>query len=450
MEAVRVMPDDVSVSTSLLAFIRKSPTAFHAVRTMRDLLEGAGFRYLPEGSAWRIARGGSYYTTRNGSSIVAFRIGERVGDARFRIVATHDDSPTFKLKSKAELEGPEGYVRLNVEAYGGTIDRTWLDRPLSLAGRVMVSEKGSIAHRLVNLDEDLLLIPSVPIHMDRKVNENGAINRNVDLYPLLSAGALGKDALGRIVAQELGVAPEQIVSWDLFLVNRQPGVVWGAEREFVSSARIDNLQCTFAGLQAILDAQNDHTICVFACFDSEEVGSHTMQGALSTLLSKTLERICVGLDMPADEARASLARSILVSCDNAHALHPNHPELFDTGNRAFLNHGVVVKESASQRYATDAISRALFLEVCRRNNVPTQGFANRSDLPGGSTLGNLAIRQAGMHVVDIGLPQLAMHSAYETAGTADTAHLVRALNGIYAEDFELTAEGDIRFTEHLV
>ncbi|MDO4798228.1 MAG: M18 family aminopeptidase [Coriobacteriales bacterium] len=445
MGTTHVSSNDVSISTSLLSFIQECPTAFHVVRAMRDRLDRAGFCYLPESAVWHVRRGGSYYTIRNGSSIVAFRVGAQLEEARFRIVAAHGDSPSFKLKNKVELAGPGDYLRLNTEAYGGTIDRTWLDRPLSVAGRVMVSENGSVMHRLLHMDTDLLIIPSVAIHMDRKVNENGAIRRNADLYPLLSAGALGKDAFVRLVASELGVSPGQILSWDLFLANRQPGIVWGAEREFVSSPRIDNLQCAFAGMHAILDAHNDHAISIFACFDSEEVGSQTMQGALSTLLPKTLERLCSSLGMGAGEAHASMARSILISCDNAHAVHPNHPELFDEGNQAFLNRGVVIKEAASQRYATDAISRALFMEICRRNNVPTQGFANRSDLPGGSTLGNLAIRQAGMHVVDIGLPQLAMHSAYETAGTADTACLIRALNGLYATDFRLTAEGHILF-----
>lgn len=466
--------DHIKISEELLEFAGKSPSAFHAVANIAGYLEARGFRYLPETAKWDVAKGGSYYTTRNESSIIAFRIGQDVsscsdgGDAAgsgsgFRICASHSDSPTYKIKNVPELEGPGEYLRLNVEAYGGMIDSTWLDRPLSVAGRVLVREKsgsavtdggggqcgcGSVAgsvirSRLLDIDRDILLIPNVAIHMNREINSGYKFNRRVDLCPLFSAGALKKGAFDRMIADELGVEPEDILGKDLFLVNRQKPVLWGVENEFISAPGLDDLQCAFASLKAFAGSSCDGAVNVYCCFDNEEVGSNTKQGAMSTFLHDTLQRINSGLGGSEDDYRMAVARSFMVSCDNAHAVHPNHPEKTDAENRVFLNKGVVIKESANQKYTTDAFSRAVFGEICREAGVPVQHFANRSDSTGGSTLGNLSNIQVSMHAVDIGLPQLAMHSSYETAGSMDTKYAVDALMRFYSTDIEITDGGAV-------
>ncbi len=464
--------DHIKISEELMAFAGKCPSAFHAVANIAGYLEERGFRYLPETEKWDAAKGGSYYTTRNGSSIIAFRIGQDVsicsdvgdGDGSgggFRICASHSDSPTYKIKNVPELEGPGEYLRLNVEAYGGMIDSTWLDRPLSVAGRVLVREKADgterrdnsaatggtagsvIRSRLLDIDRDILLIPNVAVHMNRDINSGYKFNRQVDLCPLFSAGALKKGAFDRMIADELGVDPDDILGKDLFLVNRQKPVLWGIEKEFVSAPGLDDLQCAFASLKAFAGSSCERSVNVYCCFDNEEVGSNTKQGAMSTFLYDTLHRINSGLGRSEEDYRMAVARSFMVSCDNAHAVHPNHPEKTDAENRIFLNKGVVIKESANQKYTTDAFSRAVFGEICREAGVPVQHFANRSDSAGGSTLGNLSNIQVSMHAVDIGLPQLAMHSSYETAGSMDTKYAVDALMRFYSTDIKITDGGAV-------
>lgn len=438
---------DATASRKLLDFINASPSMFHAVRTMGERLEAAGFQRLREQDTWRIERGGRYLVTRNNSSVIAFQVGaELPADGyQFRMTAAHSDSPTFKIKALPELEGPGEYLRLNVESYGGGIDNTWLDRPLSVAGRVFVRDADGVRCKLLSLDKDVLLIPNVAIHMNRKANEGSPLNRQVDLCPLFSAGELKKGDFLRMIAQELDMEPDQILSHDLFLVNRQEGRVWGWAEEFISAPKLDDLQCTFAALEAFLGAHNERTVSVFACFDNEEVGSGTKQGALSTFLADALMRVNSGLGMTNEDYLRALAQSFLVSCDNAHAVHPNHPELTDACNCVHLNKGVVIKESANQRYTTDAFSRALFASVCEQVGVPTQAFANRSDMMGGSTLGNLSNMQVSVHAVDIGLPQLAMHSSYETAGVKDTSYAIKGLAAFYNADFQINGADGVAF-----
>lgn len=445
MDDASVAGEDVLYGQELAGFIRRSPSPFHVVQQIGERLERAGFTILPEHHDWSVKPGGRYYTTRNGSSIIAFSVGEEIERLRFQIAASHSDSPALKLKARAELDGPGPYGRANVEVYGGAIDRSWLDRPLSLAGRVMVSEGDRIVPRLLDLDRDVLLVPSLAIHLDRNVNANGAIDRAKDIYPLYTSGAQGVGSIDDLVAESVGVTREQVLSRDLYVVNRQRPSIWGAGSEFISAPRLDDLQCAYSSLVAFLDAHNKRSVSVYACFDNEEVGSGTMQGACSTFLRDVLVRLtsCLGYDQEA--YRTAVAGSMLISCDNAQAVHPNHPELYDEGNRAWLNRGVVIKETASQRYVTEAFSRAFFVEICKRAEVPTQSFANRSDMPGGSTLGNLLTRSVSIHGVDVGLPQLAMHSAYETAGICDTAHLARALRAFYDADYEIGDDESILF-----
>lgn len=436
--------NNIQISQELLTFIDSSKSMFHSVDTMKKYFDKAGYTFLPESTKWEIKKGGNYYTTRNNSSILAFQVGELLDDYHFQITASHSDSPTYKVKAVPELEGPFEFLRLNVEGYGGMIDSSWFDRPLSIAGRVLIRENGKIVNKLFNIDKDILMIPNVAIHLNREVNNGYAYNKQVDLLPLFSAGELKKGDFDKMVADELGVKVEDVISKDLFLVNRQRQCIWGYKDEFVSTPKLDDLQCAFTSMKAFLDSKNEHSINVCVVFDNEEVGSNTKQGAMSTFMKDALMRVNSSLGFGVDEYHQAVAKSFLVSCDNAHALHPNHPELYDQTNRTYLNKGIVIKEAANQKYTTDAFSRAIFLEICKRVDVPVQFFANRSDKVGGSTLGNLSNIQVSLHALDIGIAQLAMHSSYETCGIKDTAYMIEALKEFYSTNIKIDcADGAI-------
>lgn len=432
------------INKELLSFINSSPSMFHSIDTISKYLDEAGFTFLPEGSKWDVKKGGKYYSTRNNSSIIAFNIGETLDDYHFQMTAAHSDSPTFKVKSVPELEKPGEHLVLNVESYGGMIDSTWFDKPLSVAGRIFVNEGNKVVSKLVSIDKDILIIPSVAIHLNRDANNGYKFNRQIDLLPLFSAGELKKGDFDKMIAKEAGVEVEDLISKDIFLVNRQPQTIWGYADEFVSSPRLDDMQCAYASLKGFLHGVNPHAVNVYAVFDNEEVGSNTKQGAMSTFLKDVLKRINSGLGYGIEEYNQAVSKSYLVSCDNAHAVHPNHPELYDAENRAFMNKGIVIKEAANQKYTTDAFSRAVFLEVCKKAGVPTQVFANRSDKVGGSTLGNLSNTQVSVHALDIGIGQLAMHSNYETCGALDTEYTVEALKVFF--DNNISIDGANGFT----
>ena len=407
------------MNQALFSYIAACPTAFQAAAHTAALLEAEGYRPLRETEEWMLEPGGRYYVTRNGSSLIAFRLpkGRPVG---FMITAAHGDSPTFKIKENAELTG-ENETRLSVEGYGGMLCASWMDRPLSVAGRAMVRTEDGVAMRLIDLRDDLALIPNVAIHMNRDANNGAKYNFAVDMQPLYG----GKDGFRRRIAEAAGVAEEDLLTHDLFLYNPQPGVEWGG---YISAPRLDDLQCAFAALQGFLTAGESQSAAVYCLFDNEEVGSQTKQGAASTFLRETLERICDALGLT---LRTVAAGSFLLSCDNAHAVHPNHPEYADKNHAVRMNGGVVLKYNASQRYATDAVSAALFQTVCEAAGVPFQRYANRPDMAGGSTLGSIANTQVSLNMADIGLAQLAMHSAFETAGAEDTAHMVQALKTFF-------------------
>ena len=429
--------NDIEISNELLQFIESSHSMFHSIETIKNYLEKDGFTYLEQGQSWNLEKGGKYYTTRNHSSIIAFKIGKELNDYHFQLCASHSDSPTYKVKSVPELSGPNEYLRLDVEAYGGMIDSSWFDRSLSVAGRVLVQNEKGIESKLLYIDKDLLMIPNVAIHFNREVNNGYKYNRQIDLCPLFSCGELKAGAFDQMIADELDVHVDQILGKDLFLVNRQKGVVWGYKDEFISSPKLDDLQCAFVSLKAFLASENDKHINVYCCFDNEEVGSNTKQGAMSTLLQDVLKRINLNLNKTDEEYYQAIAKSMMVSCDNAHAVHPNHVEKTDAVNCTYMNKGIVIKESANQKYTTDAFSRAAFTSICQLAHVPYQNFANRSDSMGGSTLGNLSNTQVSMHCVDIGLPQLAMHSSYETAGIKDTGHAIMALSKFYQSNVSI-------------
>jgi len=428
---------DNALNTELLHFIDKSVSPFHAIDAIRQEL--VGYTALQEGQPWSLQPGGRYYVTRNGSAIIAFRIPEADWQGILMAVS-HSDSPTFKLRENAMLDGPDGYARLNVERYGGTINSTWLDRPLGVAGRVMVRCEDRIESRLVDLGT-VAMIPNVAIHMNRKMNEGYAYDLKTDLVPLW--GLAGGPSVAALAARAAGAAEENVICHELALYTAQPGFQWGAQNEFISSPRLDDLQCAFATLKGFLSAKAARSLPLYCVMDNEEVGSGSKQGAAGTFLRDVLERICAATGR---ELTQEAAHSFLLSADNAHAVHPNHPEYADATHRPKMNGGIVVKYSAAQRYTTDAVSRAVFTEICRSADVPVQFFANRPDVPGGSTLGNIANSQISLNSVDIGLPQLAMHSACETAGALDTGYLVRAATAFYGT--ALVAEADGRLLLH--
>ncbi len=436
---------DIKNTQELFDFIKKSASMFHSVDTAAKYLDEEGYEYLREEDKWEVKKAGKYYTIRNNSSLIAFQIGKDLKDYHFQMTAAHSDSPTYKVKAVAELEGPGEYLRLNTEAYGGMIDSSWIDKPLTLAGRVLVKEDGKIVNKLLYIDKDILMIPSVAIHLNRDVNSGYAYNKQVDLMPLFSAGEMKKGDYDKMLAKELGVDLEDIVAKDLFLVNRQEAKIWGYKDEFASSPKLDDLQCAFSSLKAFTRAENDTHVNVYCLFDNEEVGSNTKQGAMSTFLKDSLFRLNKALGFDQEDYHRAVAKSFLVSCDNAHALHPNHPEMYDQTNRTMMNKGIVIKEAANQKYTTDAFSRAVFLEICRMAEVPTQLFANRSDKVGGSTLGNLSNTQVSVHAVDIGIAQVAMHSSYETCGIKDTTYMIEALTKFFSTNIRIKGADSVEF-----
>ncbi|MGN0511007.1 MAG: M18 family aminopeptidase [Lachnospiraceae bacterium] len=413
----------------LFSFIEKSPSAFHAVETMRQELENAGYHQLLESESWVLHRGGKYYVIRNGSSIIAFRIPAK-GFVGYQIVASHSDSPSFKIKENPEMEAEGHYVKLNVEKYGGMLMAPWFDRPLSVAGRVIVREQNHLAVKLVNVDRDLLMIPNLAIHMNRDANEGMKYNAQKDMLPLYGSET-SKGTFMETIAESAGVEAETIVGHDLFLYNRTKGCVWGAGQEFLSVGRLDDLQCAFASLKGFLQAEEGDSLPVHCVFDNEEVGSGTKQGAASTFLYDTLTRINEALGRTKSQYQQALASSFMLSADNAHGVHPNYSEKACPTNRPYLNGGVVMKFSANQKYTTDGVAAALFREICKRADVPVQSYLNRSDVPGGSTLGNISGTQVALNTVDIGLAQLAMHSPYETGGVKDTEYMIRVMRQFY-------------------
>lgn len=431
------------VNKELLQFLDHSPNAFYAVANMQKELEDAGFTRLYEGCPWTLSGGHGYYVTRNDSAIIAFRIpeGEYQG---FQIMASHCDSPVFKIKTNAEIVVDNSYVKLNVEKYGGMLCAPWLDRPLSVAGRVIVQTEEGIATKLVNVDRDLLIIPNVAIHMNRQVNDGYAFNAQVDMLPLFCEQGEEKNQFMQLIADEAGVQVEDILDTDLFLYDRMKGTTLGLHGEFIASGRLDDLQCAFASLKGFLAAELKQSIAVHCVYDNEEVGSGTKQGAASTFLKDTLQRISRAMGRSEEQYLMSIASSFMVSADNAHAVHPNHAEKADPTNRPYMNRGIVIKYSANQKYTTDGVSGAVMRAICKKAEVPCQTFTNRSDMLGGSTLGNISQAQVALNTVDVGLPQLAMHSPYETAGARDTAYLIEAARVLFSSSFEGNGDGNYR------
>lgn len=411
-------------------YLDKAHSVYHAVTALTEELEKQGYTKLYEQKDWDLTAGGKYYLTRGGSALMAFRI-PNAAPKGFLFSAAHSDRPTFKLKENGELTGR--YTRLSTEKYGGMLMGTWLDRPLSVAGRVLVETETGIQSKLVDIDRDLLLIPNVAIHMNRKANEGYAWNPAVDTLPLVG----GEDAKGKLNALLEQIAGGKILGHDLYLYIRQNATVWGVEEEYISAAALDDLMCAWCCTQGFLNAEESAAIPVLCVFDSEEVGSSSVQGAASTFLQSTVSGICDALKL---NERKLLSNSFMLSADNAHAVHPNHPEYADANNAPVMNGGVVLKFNANLRYTTDGFSAAVLRSVCKKADVPVQTYYNRADLPGGSTLGCISLSQVSVPSADIGLAQLAMHSCYETAGVKDALYLEQAMQAYYSCTPEQTEE----------
>lgn len=426
---------------ALLEFLQKSPTAYHAVENTAKILADAGFSRLFEGEDWKLEAGKGYFLTKNQSTILAFRVPKKT-PRQMLICASHTDSPTFKLKENFETVAFDTYRKLDTEPYGGGIFASWLDRPLSVAGRLVILKDGVLEAKIVSLDRDLALIPSVAIHQNREVNKGVALNPAIDLQPVIGDGKGGKEVLLELLSQAAGCKPDAIRGADLFLYNRAPGSIWGGDEEFFSSPRIDNLMCAYGTLQGFLKAKAPlDSLGVYASFDNEEVGSNTKQGAGSVFFRNALERVAKALGV---DFYKLMANGFLMSADNAHAIHPNHPELYDSLNVPKLGGGLVIKTNASQRYATDGLSAALMEEICKHAGLPVQRFANRSDQPGGSTLGSIADTHLPILTVDVGMAQLAMHSSYESASCEDIGYLESSAKAFYETGIRAEQDGKIR------
>ena len=409
----------------LFDFIQCSPTASHTAATVRAMLVQAGFTQLLESQPWDLQPGGRYYTTRGMSSLIAFQV-PKADFHGFSVIAPHGDSPCFKVKESPELRVDGQYTKLNTEIYGGMQLALWTDRPLSVAGRLAVRTENGVKGVLCDIRRDLLLIPGVAIHMNRGVNEGVKLDPQKDTLPLLGGSQAD---LKELVAENAGVAPEDILSWDLYLYSRAQGTVFGAEKEFLAAPRLDDLECVFAAAKAFLAGENRENVTVLSLFDNEETGSLTRQGADSPFLSEVLERISLSCGKSREEHLRAIASGFMLSADNAHAVHPDSPEKSDPTNRCYLNGGVVVKHSP--RYASDALTAGLFQRICQKAGAPVQVYYNNSKIPGGGTLGNLSGSHVALPTVDIGLAQLSMHSPYETAGAKDLDYMVWAMQAFY-------------------
>ena len=422
----------------LIDFLHESPTPFHAIANTRKNLFKNGFEELKFSTSWKLEKGKGYFVAQNESSLIAFNIGENCEECNFRIVGAHTDSPGLKLKPNPELL-TEGYLKLNTEVYGGPILTTWFDRPLALAGRVLIKTDDIFTPetRLINICKPVAVLPNLAIHMNREVNKGVEINNQKDMLPLLKTvkKQFEKDNyVLNLIANELKVKERDILDFELYLYEFEKGSIIGIDEEFISSSRIDDLQGVYAGTEAVLDADhNSKTISVLVCFDNEEVGSTSKQGADSQLLSHVLERVAISLKGNAsrEDFLKSLSKSFILSIDGAHAVHPNKPEKSDPVNKPVLNGGPVIKISANQKYTSDAESISVYKGIAERAGIPFQMFVNHSNEKGGSTIGPINSTHLEMRSVDIGLPMFAMHSIREMCGVDDHTHLIKILKTFY-------------------
>lgn len=426
-------------SEGLLQYLNDSPTAFHAVENAAEILRENGFQELKETTEWFLDKGGRYYVVKNQSCLIAFTVGRgELAREGFRMIGAHTDSPCLKIKPGACTVTQDGYVKVNVEVYGGAVLSTWFDRPLALAGRVIVREGGALKEKLVQIDKPVLMLPNLCIHFHREVNDNCSYNKQTEMLPLLSMKEEGlekEDYLPKLIEAETGIPREDILDWELFLYEYQRGIFTGKSGEFISASRIDDLAMVYAALWALTESGAEGSPCrVLAAFDNEEVGSASAQGAHSSFLMHILNRICKNLGLSEEGFYRAIASSTSISADTAHAVHPNYSDKHDPESRPVLGGGPVIKYSASQRYSTTASSAACFMETCRRAGVPCQKFVNRNDIAGGSTIGPAVSSLTTIPTVDVGIPILAMHSIREFGAAADNVYTARAFREYYEEE----------------
>lgn len=429
------MDENRKFTQGLLQYLNDSPTAFHAVENAAAILKENGFQELKETEKWSLEKEGRYFVVKNSSAVIAFTVGTGdLAEAGFHIIGAHTDSPALKVKPGDCTVTPDGYVKVNVEIYGGAILQTWFDRPLALAGRLVVKENGALREKLVRIDKPVFMIPNLCIHFSRDMKEKGACNKQTEILPLLSMkedDMEKEDYLPALLEEETGIEKGNIVDYELYLYEYQKGILTGKKQEFISAGRIDDLSMVYAGLTALTQAQAQAGCQVLAAFDNEEVGSTTAQGANSGLLLHLLNRICKNLGLTDEGYFQAVANSTSISADLAHAVHPNYSDKHDTENRPVLGRGPVIKYSASQRYATTAMSAAYFMQACERADVPYQKFVNRNDIAGGSTIGPALSGLTTIPTVDMGAPILAMHSIREFGAVADMEYTRRAFLAYY-------------------
>ena len=426
--------DNIFYGESLISFINESPCSFVAIDNVKKELIKNRYSYISENKKHVFNPGDKVIFTRNDSSLIAINIGKNVnaGNISFHIIASHADSPCFKIKPECDSIA-EKYSKIKVAPYGGLIVSTWLDRPLGVAGRVLVNKDNKIESYIVNLSEFTAMIPNLCIHFNRDINKGYEYNAEIDLQPFYDLDSSNK-SLKTAISKKLRINVDQISNFDLYLYNKESGLVWGEKKEFVSSPRLDDLECVYTSMRAFIESENDNSINVLYIADNEEVGSLSRQGADSDFLVSIMKRVCSSLE---GEYEVAVANSFLVSADNAHAVHPNKPEVYDKDNRVYLNCGIAIKFNASNTYTSDALSSAIFQKICENASSPYQFFTNRSDIRGGSTLGNYVLSHVSMMAVDIGLGQLAMHSSYETAGTTDIKYAINAFKKFYSSKIEI-------------
>ena len=422
----------------LLHFLDASPVNFLAAKNIASELEQAGYRHFdPREALGEIKAGDKLYVTKNDSSIYAFHIGRKpMAEAGFKMICAHCDSPTFRIKPNAEMLCEGGIVKLNTEVYGGPIMSTWFDRPLTIAGRVIVRGEDALNPKtlLLHVKRPLLQISNLAIHFNRQVNDGVKLSRQKDMLPILGivTSELERGSLlMNVICTELGISQEEILDFDLYLADATPACTFGVHNEFISSGRLDDLSMCFAGLEAMIATETVDATKVLAIFDNEETGSQTKQGAGSPFLSMMLKRIALAQSGSEEAYYQAVERAFMISADNAHAWHPNYSEKYDPTNHPVLGGGPVIKFNAAQKYASDAVSAAVFAEICREAGVPSQRFVNHSDVAGGSTLGNILASSIPLRGVDMGNAILAMHSCRETGSTVDHVFAVKAFTQFF-------------------
>ena len=422
----------------LLSFLDASPVNFLAVKNISEELEKNGFRRMnPQEPLGKIGAGEKFFVTKNDSSIYAFQIGKKpLADAGFHMICAHCDSPTFRIKPNAEMLCEGGIVKLNTEVYGGPIMSTWFDRPLTLAGRVIVKGENAMSPQtlLLHVKRPLLQISNLAIHFNRQVNDGVKLSKQKDVLPILGIinDELEKgNLLMNVITDELNIQKENVLDFDLYLADATPACTFGVHDEFISSGRLDDLSMCWAGVEAMIASDANDTTQVLAIFDNEETGSQTKQGAGSPFLSYMLQRIALAQSHTEEAYYQAVERAFMISADNAHAWHPNYSEKFDPTNHPKLGGGPVIKFNAAQKYASDAVSAAIFANICDAAGVPCQRFVNHSDVAGGSTLGNILASSIPLKGVDMGNAILAMHSCRETGSVIDHEYCVKAFTKFY-------------------